>query len=281
MNNFFNFRRTVTALLLCLPLAVLPAESSSDQLPKLSSVLPPLTTENRQLLESGQPVLRFHPEEVSPVFLPFVNLSQESARIMKNGNLNIGIEGLFFTPSDQLPAGFASMPEQQRRLVLYNILCSMSTLEGLEYFSSSRGEMRLLFEESWIVSDPKSHKPLPDPVYTVLPEKEKVYVHQTDKTFGTNIQEVTHTAADNALSTVIVNCGPLKYKGFIKVVDPGNMQIHLIVVPVQEGVLFYGAMSARIHNLKAFQERARNSFTTRVMALSGWYKNRLAEEFGS
>jgi hypothetical protein len=57
------------------------------------------------------------------------------------------------------------------------------------------------------------------------------------------------------------------------------MQIHLIVVPVEEGLLLYGTMSAKTLNVKAFHDRARNSFTNRVIALTGWYGTRLDEEF--
>ena len=57
------------------------------------------------------------------------------------------------------------------------------------------------------------------------------------------------------------------------------MQIHLIVVPVEEGLLMYGTISAKTLNVKAFLDRARDSFTNRVIALTGWYRARLDEEF--
>jgi len=57
------------------------------------------------------------------------------------------------------------------------------------------------------------------------------------------------------------------------------MQIHLIVVPVLEGILMYGTISARTRDVKSFINRAQNSFTNRVIALSGWYQKQISEKF--
>lgn len=266
-------------------LAFADQQASTDQqasaFPSLQSVLPALSGADSAALAGGEPVLLFHPEEFTPALLPLTTLSGGTEKQMMAGELNVGMEGLFFTPSERLPAGFMRTPEPERELVLYNILRSMSTLEGLEYYSASRGEMRTLFEECWILYGPDSRIPLPDPSFEIIPSTDVEFVHQKDKTFGTNVQEITYTAADNAFAAAILNRAPLRYKGLIKMVNSRDMQIHLIVVPVREGVLVYGSMSARTRNIKGFQERARNSFTTRVIALTGWYEKRLNEEFAA
>ena len=171
------------------------------------------------------------------------------------------------------------MEPDERSLILYNILRSVSTLEGLEYFSASRGEMRLLFEESWAVAGLDSDDPLPDPLVAAIPEEDSFLVHQKDKSFGKNLQEMTFRTRPDVFAVSIINQTPMRYMGLFKVVDPGNMQSHLIVVPVREGLLIYGTMSGRTREVKAFMDRARNSFTNRVIALTGWYRQRLTEEF--
>ena len=249
-------------------------------LPSVNSVLPSLNPADRAALLNEGELLRFHGNGVSPGLLPETSLTAGIARQMITGGMNIGIEGLFFTPVSELPGGYRELTPEERRLTLYNILRSVSTLQGLEYYSASRGEMRLLFEESWAIADIRKPKEaLPDPLVSTIPGEDTILIHQKDKSFSNNESSMTFRAGANAFATDIVNLTPMRYKGFIRIADPGNMQIHLIVVPVEEGLLMYGTMSAKTLNVKAFLDRAQNSFTNRVIALTGWYRTRLDEEF--
>ena len=250
--------------------------------PSLQDLLPALSSEDTQTLLGDGKLLRFHPDGMSPGLLPNTALTAAAARQLIAGDLNLGIEGLFFTPIEELPEGYASASDKERTLKLYNILRSVSTLTGLEYYSASRGRMRLLFEESWAISDLKTFRePLPDPLVSIIPAADSLYIHQKDKSFATHQSKMTFTARPGAFSAAIVNITPLRYKGLIRVVNPGNMQTHLIVVPGREGLLIYGAMSARTRNVKLFLDRAQASFTNRIAALADWYTARLAKEFSS
>ena len=248
-------------------------------LPLLADVLPPISDTDRDALTNEGSLLLFHGDGVSPNLLPETDLTGRAARQMINGDLNIGIEGLFFTGADDLPAGYIEADAAERRLILYNIMRSVSTLQGLEYYSASREEMRLLFEESWMIDGEKGREALPDPLVSSVPAEDSFYVHQKDKSFGSNTQLMNFRAAGQVIAVDIVNRTPMRYRGLIRVVDPGNMQIHLIAVPVEEGILIYGTMSARTRDVKAFLDRARNSFTNRVIALAGWYGRRMSDEF--
>lgn len=249
-------------------------------LPVLAHVLPSLLPDDEmRLLEDGQ-FLRFHGKGFSPVLLPNTELTAAAARRIIGGGLNIGIEGLFFTPLEELPPAYAAMDEARRRLRLYNILRSVSTLEGLEYYSASRGKMRLLFEESRAVADAgRPRDVLADPLVKSIPAEDSIIIHQKDKTFASNRSTMRFRAEGESFAAEIVNITPMRYKGLIRVADPGNMQTHLIVVPVREGIVIYGTMAARTRDVRVFLERARNSFTNRVIALTGWYRLRLGEEF--
>lgn len=273
------FQKTITAIAFLALLAALPA--AAQQL-TLEDVLPSMSAEDRSALVGEGELLRFHGDGMSPGLLPNTELTAGIARKMISGNLNIGIEGLFFTSADSLPSAYKSMPAEERELILYNILRSVSTLEGLEYYSASRDEMRLLFEESWVIADPDNSKEaLPDPLVSTIPSEDSLFIHQKDKSFGSNESEMNFLAGSGAFASDVINLTTMRYKGIFKVVDPENMQIHLIVVPVEEGLLMYGTMSAQTRNVKAFLDRAQNSFTNRVIALTEWYGKRLNEEFSN
>ncbi len=264
-------------------LFTLPGFSQSPgTLPSLNDVLPSISSSDTSALVNDGELLRFHGEGVSPGLLPDTSLTAGIARQMISGDLNIGIEGLFFTPVEDLPDKYRKLTPDERRLTLYNILRSVSTLQGLEYYSASRGEMRLLFEESWAIADVKKpEEALTDPLVSSIPAEDSILIHQKDKSFSNNESSMTFQAGANAFTTDIVNLTPMRYKGFIKIAKPGDMQIHLIVVPVEEGLLMYGTMSAKTLKVKAFLDRAQDSFTNRVIALTGWYRSRLDEEFSN
>jgi len=267
-------------MLVSFAFAALPLAAQSAKTSRLDDILPAIGAENRSTLLDEGVLLRFHPDGVTPSLLPENDLTAGIIRRVVTADLNIGIEGLFFTPQEELPPAYGTMDTAQRHLELYNILRSVSTLEGLEYFSASRGEMRLLFEESWAIPDPDSADVvLPDPLVTAVPEEDTIFLHQKDKSFANNESVMRFTARPEVIAASIVNLTPMRYKGLIRVVDPENMQIHLVVVPLDEGLLMYGTMSARTRDVKAFMDRARNSFTNRVIALTWWYRDRLIEEF--
>ncbi|MCG8454400.1 MAG: hypothetical protein MI717_14605 [Spirochaetales bacterium] len=256
--------------------------SSTDsfaELPQLESLIPSLSSEDKNTLQGEHSLLRFHGEGMSPNLIPETSLAAPVVRSMFAGNLNIGIEGLFFYPTESLPQSYTSMNPQERELTLYNILRSVSTLQGLEYYSASRGEMRLLFEESWAIANEKDITAQPNPLVSTIPPSDEIFIYQKDKSFGKNRYTMGFEARPDAMAIEINNLTPLRYAGFIKVVDSQAMQIHLIVVPTQEGLLLYGAMAARTANIKAFRDKARSSFTNRVIAITEWYRQRLGEEF--
>jgi len=172
------------------------------------------------------------------------------------------------------------MPKNERNIKLYNILRSVSTLQGLEYYSASRKKMRTLFEESWAVSDPSDSKTkISDPVVNAIPAMDTIYIYQKDKTFGKNFSRMEFRAGKKTFSSTIINITPMRYKGFIKVMDKENLQINFIIIPTAEGLLVYGAMGAETLNIKAFLDKAEDSFKNRVIALSSWYEKRMQEEF--
>ncbi len=273
-----SLKRFVLAVFLVSVLNLLFAEAR--QTLSLQEVLPSLSPQDRRDLLNGSEIMRFHGESVSPGLLPLSSLGAAVARELISGGLNIGIEGLFFTPLDKLPDTYSALLDDDRDLKLYNMLRSVSTLTGLHYYSASRKKMRLLFEESWVIPDGSSPKEvLPDPFVDTIPVSDFIYIHQRDKSFAKNQSKMTFQAREDSFAATIVNITHLRYMGLLRVVNSGDMQTHIIVVPVKEGLLLYGAIAAKTLNIKAFRSKARDSFTNRVIALIGWYRNRLQEEF--
>ena len=281
MNNIKKTILSLLSFLLIFSAALTPLYPQDVQKDiSVYTILPAMDNQEiNELISSGK-YLKFHGSGFTPGLMPNTDISSQIYNLISKQNMNIGLEGLFFFPDSSLPPAFSSMPKEERNIKLYNILRSVSTLQGLEYYSASRKKMRTLFEESWAVSDPSDSKTkIPDPVVNTIPAMGTIYIYQKDKTFGKNFSRMEFRAGEKTFSSTIINITPMRYKGFIKVIDKENLQINFIIIPTTEGLLVYGAMGAETLNIKAFLDKAENSFKNRVIALSSWYEKRMQEEF--
>jgi len=222
-----------------------------------------------ELLSQGE-LTEFHFDTFVPLLLPPVKMEDSLRSKVREGELNMGIEGLFLY-SDFDMTSYRENPEKSL-LGLYNALRSVSTLEGTEYYSASRDEMRTLFEESWRIPDLDSEKQkMEDSRVTSIPANDSFFIHQKDKSFGKHESEMSFQYSSPVIRAVIINQTPMYYKGILKAINPEHLQIHLVIIPTDKGLLFYGISAADTINIKAFREKANNSFYNRVKALYAWY----------
>ncbi len=265
-----------TSLYLCIVLictSILPLaaqQSSDDVLLSFNELTSILGREDRETLLNDGELTRFHFADFDPLLLPPVGITEALKAKTREVDLNMGIEGLFLYRDFDTQA-YLDDPEAME-LELYNILRSIRSLEGTMYYSASREEMRELFVESWRIpslDDPKTV--LDDPVVSAIPDKESIFIHQRDRSFGKHESEMTYTYNAPVIWTDITNQTSMYYKSIIRAIKPEQLQIHLVVMPTDEGLLFYGITAAETINMKAFREKASNSFYNRVKALYNWY----------
>jgi len=266
-------KKTVAFTLLALGLTVTLAAQS--QLLSFDEITSFLSSDQRNELLSRGELTEFHFDNFVPYLLPPLKMEKELRSMVSEEELNMGIEGLFLYRDFDADA-FRKNPDGTL-LELYNALRSVSTLEGTEYYSASREEMRTLFEESWRIPDlESSRKKLEDSHVTAIPVRDQFFIHQKDKSFGKHESEMTFEYTAPVIWSVIINQTPMFYKGILKAISPQQLQIHLVVIPTDKGLLFYGISAADTINVKAFREKANNSFYNRVKALYAWYITRIS-----
>jgi hypothetical protein len=252
------FTMTITAL---------PAQTDILSFDRMTSFLS--SEQKSDLINKGE-LTEFHFDSFDPLLLPETGMSGDIRKMVLDEELNMGIEGLFLFKEFDMES-YNANPEKTK-LDLYNTLRSVSTLEGTEYYSASRDEMRALFVESWKIPDLDSARDrLPDPVVSTIPTSDSFFIHQKDKSFGKHESEMGFVYDSPVIWSVIINQTPMYYKGFLRVINPQQLQIHLVVMPTDRGLLFYGISAADTINIKAFREKANNSFYNRVKALYAWY----------
>ncbi|MQY76664.1 MAG: hypothetical protein GH155_03455 [Spirochaeta sp.] len=165
--------------------------------------------------------------------------------------------------------GLGNLHSENGLLSIYNALRSISTMEGIEYFSASRNRMRTLFRESYVVDSPESKQKLPDPLVKYISAYSKIYIYQHDLTFGKNISSVEYFAYEDHLIMKIRNLTPMRYF-FIPMVKTGDIINYFIFSPQEDDLLIYGLSS--VHSLSFFglEKRKEASFYNRIKAISSW-----------
>jgi hypothetical protein len=222
-------------------------------------------------LENGES--RFYENSVETSLAPGGFASAEIERGLRALDPRVGIEI------------FVEIPVQRRaftesgRLAIYNILRSPSTMEGIEYYSASRGRMRTFYHESYAVADEDGEEAIPDPHVDSIPSSDVIWAYQRDGSFGQNVQRLEFTARDGSFLMLMENETTMVYT-VIPLVRPGNLRTYLYVRPVEDrSVLqFYGNLAVRVPTILGLQERARNSFYNRIVALHDWFIGELSKQ---
>jgi len=166
--------------------------------------------------------------------------------------------------------------EEETRL--FNELAALSTLAGIQYFSSSRGGMRTLYETSQVIDGPSSMRPLPDPVFARPPAELTVYVSQRDLTFGDNVYRFTFHTSPGAFIITQQNITALSV-GIIRAVGRNNLRSTVAVLDAGEYILVYAVAMARAASVPGMRERIGSSFTTRTEAIIRWFSGRADRAF--
>ncbi|MDR2397589.1 MAG: hypothetical protein LBD74_02375 [Spirochaetaceae bacterium] len=161
---------------------------------------------------------------------------------------------------------------------LFNEILALSTLTGLQYFSSSHKAMQTLYERSQVIDGPDTQKPLPDPVYEVLPAQVRVYARQKDLIFGDRIYQYEYYTAPSALVLVQRNLSPLSV-GIIPAVGKEHLRSLVAVIDAEAYLLIYAASMAKAVSLPGLNQRVGQSFATRTDALMSWFSARADRTF--
>jgi hypothetical protein len=177
----------------------------------------------------------------------------------------------------QKPSGRAPWSEAERT-ALFNELVSLSTLEGLHYFSASRNETRLFYESSRVIDGPESQNPVPDPVYGIPPRELTLYARQKDLTFGDNIYQYTYYARPDSLMLTQRNLTGMNY-GPLPVVGKNRLCSLLAVLDTESCLVIYAVSMAKVISLPLLNRRVGNSFSTRLEALGSWFSGRADRVF--
>ena len=193
---------------------------------------------------------------------PFVN--EVKAGLTVKGS-TVAIEGFFLFPRS------ATLQD----IDLYNAVNALGSMEGVEYWSATRKQFEPLILASYRVTSMDKPQKLPDPLFTVIPPLQKSIVFQKDNKLGDGYSEVLWKAMpEGVIIMSLKNLQRLTY-GILPLVDPGNLQMLFVVVPLADYVAVYGVLEAKTIGLFGLERSKDESFRNRMRALAGWLGTRI------
>ena len=253
-----------TFLLLLLFPGLCPADTV------IASLLPAPLYE--RLLREGELRNSLHGDS-PPQLVPDVAERWEIESRIRELGLTVGTEVLSVYRNESV-----DFDSPESRLRIYNILLSMSTMKGTQYYSASRERMRTLFAESYVVDGPNRQNRLPDPVVQEIPPTSKLTVLQEDLTFGENLYSMEFRYSGELFLLDMTNLTTMHYF-FFPMVRPGNSVTLILLIPAGEELLFYGAVGAHTMRLLGLARSREDSFYNRLKAIYGWFTQRMAAAF--
>ncbi|MDR0408781.1 MAG: hypothetical protein LBH18_00055 [Spirochaetaceae bacterium] len=162
------------------------------------------------------------------------------------------------------------------KLDIYNALCGIRTLQGIEYFSSTRGKRTVLFEEASRVAGEDDLKKRDDPPPArAAPSAETVFITVKDVNFGNCYYKAELKTEGGGIRYTLTNFKNINYL-FIPVIRPENLRIQLYIEAVDEGVLIYGLTSVKTADFADKRADIPSAIQKRLDVIYKWIDSNIA-----
>ncbi len=201
--------------------------------------------------------------------MPSLDITQEIKDEITELNPNISVEVLNIYENSNL-----SLETDEALVTIYNILLSVSTMEGIEYYSASRKRMRTLFSESYCIDSPVTKIRVHDPEVDSIPPYAKIYTFQKDLTFGENIYQSEYRFNGKYILMKSRNLTTMRFL-FLPMVKPNNSVNYFILIPSGNRLIFYGISCLRTLSFFGIEKKRAASLYNRNKAIYGWFLSRL------
>lgn len=193
--------------------------------------------------------------------------------------LGTGIMVETLTLYEKPPSASRPAWSSAERAALFNSALAVSSLEGIQYYSASRGTMRTFYEYSRVIDSPDTRREIPDP-RPAEPFDLSLYARQRDLTFGDNIYEYRYHSGPDSLIFVQRNLTALK-RGIITAVGRDKLRSLVAVIDAGDSLLIYAVSLARAAAIPGLGNRIGDSFTNRAQAILDWFRSRADGAFAA
>ena len=158
------------------------------------------------------------------------------------------------------------------------ILRSVSTMEGLQYYSNGDKRWETLYHRACFIDNPKDQTPLSDDTEGSADGKD-FYFMQEDNSLGKCIYKIHYIETDNEIAACFLLCEPIKV-AFINAVKSENLCINIVVSrnnTENNDLTVIMKVQAKYQNIPMLEDRMNRSFASRIEAIYGWFENKVNE----
>jgi len=222
----------------------------------------------KELVEKGElSNSAYRQKGVSALYLPNTQLAKEANLFWTGEEAPFFIETLYLYKKPAAKQGEAGKETQS----ISGILRSLSHLQGIEYYSTSRKKMRTLYEKSYVVESIQKKERIADPI-SGSADGVTLTVVQKDLTFGEYTYEYKYRQNDDSVAFFSRNIEPMNYS-IIKMIDKDNLHVALVVQDLGDYLLIYGVTRVSFLALPGLEDKINASFSTRAEAIYKWFIN--------
>ena len=156
------------------------------------------------------------------------------------------------------------------------ILCHISGLEGIEYFSNSYQEMRPLYLTSHAVKEVKTsaglvYERIDDPFNEEIDGLE-ILARQIDATFGDFIYRYRYFKSGKDIGMICVNTQKISHSDMSLIaLQPEAMILSMSVYDLDDYILLHCSSTAKFPVFPFIGSRIKRSFSSRLMAVYNWF----------
>lgn len=236
----------------------------------IKSIITRLSPAKLSELEKEKKLIRFSEDKKSRlVFCPNTLSGKRISLRHQDENPDLTVEVL----------RLLELPGNEDILSIYNKVHRIRKLSGVRYYSSKNKRYGVLFENVYRIQDLKTKKEMPDKVFKTIPLKTGFPFHVWDDTLKDCFYqaEYYYNPDNDAIHFSMNNLEAIRY--YVKAVDEKALYIDVIIIPLDNALLFYGYCGVDI-NFKGLAGNFVNFsslFYRRMDAVYVWFYNTIYE----
>lgn len=187
----------------------------------------------------------------------------------KDGNYPFTYEALYLLNKQEIlktsnsSAGEITIDDVSR------VCRSISKMEGMKYYSTTRKKELVLYEHAYTIANAKSSEPIPDK-NTGNADGQTLYAYQDDNSFGVTRYELNYNQTENELLAVFKNKDVMGIGPF-KAIYQDKMVINLLVIDCGENLLLYICDDLDSVKFPGIKGQITDSMTSRMEAIYKWF----------
>lgn len=153
------------------------------------------------------------------------------------------------------------------------LLRSVSLMEGMQYYSASRGERTTLYTEAYCIAGPTDRTRVPDNTQGSA-DGVVQYCLMNDSTLGKTNYRATYFQSANELLMNLTNTTPV-YFGPFAGIKAGDMQTNVLLTICDDAVVVYMNVRANFLGLGLIENTATRSLLARLDAIYDWFLEKI------